>query len=288
MDLGNNELPWCLMPSESLRWETATEIGAIPAGNVQVWLAWVSHSLPLLTFFQGLLSGDERVRANRYRAEHARQEFITARGLTRWILGAHLNLEPKRVTFQYSAFGKPELAGSDDQQLQFNVSHSGGAILLAISGDGVVGVDLERVDRTIDWLPVASRFYSHNENRELRSLPADKQKRAFYAIWTRKEAFLKAKGSGLSERLAEFDVTVDNSRSSALLETRYDPADASNWSVVSLPAGDNYEAAVAIKRRHFELQLVQWENRLLGRPLECFQEQPAGADVAARGSALLS
>ncbi len=276
------------MPPDSLMWETATEKLASPAGAVQIWLAQVSNSLPWLPFLQTLLSGDERVRANRYRVEDARQEFIMARGLTRWILGARLGLDPKRVVFRYSAFGKPELAESGDGRLQFNVSHSGGAILLGISSHEPIGVDLERIDRTIDWLPVATRFYSVNENRELQALPEAGQKRAFYAIWTRKEAFLKAKGSGLSDRLTDFDVTADDSRPSALLTTRYEVADAARWSVVGLPAGDHYEAAVAIERRHFDLQLVKWDNCLLSRTVEYSQEQPAGDAAVVRGPALLS
>jgi 4'-phosphopantetheinyl transferase len=194
-----------------------------------------------------LLSNDERDQAERYRMPGKRREYIATRGALRRIVGGVLGVDPAALSFAYGAHGKPSLADPWRQRkLSFNVSHSGDVALVAATTCGAIGVDVERVRADKDHLALARRYFSRRENEMLLELPAERRVRAFFDCWTRKEAFIKAEGRGVSLGLDRFDVTLAPGEQARLLATAWDAEEAARWQLVDLPLDDDYAAALAV------------------------------------------
>jgi 4'-phosphopantetheinyl transferase len=193
-----------------------------------------------------LLSADEKERAARFHFERDRQCFCATRAVLRSLLGVYLEASPKELSFQYSDKGKPSLGTCRlDCELAFNVSHSGELALLGFSRSSQIGVDIEKIKDDFDTAAIASRFFSAEEQVQLSRLPADQQHQAFFRCWTRKEAFIKALGEGLSHPLDQFDVSLDAS-SSVSLTTRPEPAEAERWLLQAIDVGPSYAGAFAV------------------------------------------
>lgn len=174
-----------------------------------------------------VLSADERERAARFHFLKDREHFIAARGLLRLLLSRYLDLPPQQLSFSYSPYGKPALAGERDcTSLRFNVSHSHGVALYAFTLEREVGVDVEYIRQDVVGESIAEHFFSAQEVTSLRALPAGVQPQAFFNCWTRKEAFIKARGEGLSFPLDQFDVSLVPGEATALISTRNDPQEA--------------------------------------------------------------
>jgi len=199
-----------------------------------------------LAQFNEILSESERERASRFRFEKHRNEFVVCRGRLRLHLANYLKISPKEIEIRYTEYGKPELAGMM-AALQFNVSHSGGEATYAFTRGRRVGVDLEKMRDDVNVEELAARFFSAAETENLRELTPEERRDAFFRCWTRKEAYIKAIGEGLSHPLHQFDVSLQPGDLRALLRTRPDPAEASRWVLRDLPAGGGYAAAVAVE-----------------------------------------
>lgn len=207
--------------------------------------------------WQALLSADERHRANRFRFAVDRQRFSATRALLRTILGSYLACAPQELTFTYSKQEKPSLVPSrPETDLRFNVSHSGGVSLLAFTQGRDVGVDVEHIRQELDADSLAARFFSSSEQKELAGYAEAQQQQAFFRGWTRKEAFLKANGAGLSLPLQNFDVSLAPGDLNCLLATRPEASEASRWSLRDVPAGEGYAAALCVQGG--SLTLVSW------------------------------
>ncbi|MBA3896522.1 MAG: 4'-phosphopantetheinyl transferase superfamily protein [Sphingomonadaceae bacterium] len=150
-----------------------------------------------------MLGADERIRAAHFRFARDRRRFVARRARLRQRLGAWVGRAPERLVFGASSHGKPTLAGGP----HFSLSHSAEAMMLAI-GDGEIGCDIERIDDDLDWRPLAEAFFTNAERAGLAALSRMAARRAFFACWVRKEAFVKALGIGLSWPLGAFDVAV--------------------------------------------------------------------------------
>jgi 4'-phosphopantetheinyl transferase len=195
-----------------------------------------------------LLSIDEQQRAARFHFARDRQNYGATRALLRSLLGAYLQASPRELSFQYSDKGKPGLDSRHyGRRLVFNVSHSGDFALLGFSSRNAIGVDIEKIRVDFDSRAIAERFFSAREQKELSQIPADQQHRAFFRCWTRKEAFIKAIGEGLSHPLDQFDVSL-NAAGPVLLATRPDASEAERWCVQAVDAGPGYAAAIAISK----------------------------------------
>jgi 4'-phosphopantetheinyl transferase len=231
--------------------EIATDLRprALPAEQVHVWYRPLIQNIPNLNSFYDFLSTDERERASRYRFDRHRNEFILTRATLRILLASYLEKSPEQFAFAYSAQGKPSLA-DESTDLHFNVSHtiSGGDGLaaLAFARKREVGVDVETIRPDCDAEKLAERFFSASERDYILRFSGDALKEAFFRCWTRKEAFIKAKGGGLSIPLNQFDVSIDQNQPAALLATRPDPAEARRWQLHSLPVKTGYAAALAV------------------------------------------
>ena len=214
-----------------------------------MWAAPLRVGDASLHTLRGWLSDDERARADRLRFDDKRQQAIVSRGLLRGVLGWALDVEPGAIAFASNNFGKPLLAGEfAEADLAFNVSHSGDRLLLAVSHGLAVGVDIERVRPNIDFLRLSERYFSPNEAAALAAVSRTHPHalvESFFCCWTRKEAVIKAVGSGVFAGLDRFDVTLGPSDPPAVLATRWPDDSPAAWSLTHLPLGDGYVGAVA-------------------------------------------
>ena len=217
-------------------------------GEVHVWRALLDLPEPQIQALEQILADDERARAERFRFVKDRTHFIAARGLLRIILGRYLLRDPQRLSFSYNAYGKPSLAEmSESDGLSFNLTHANGMALYAVTRNRAVGVDVECIQRQMEWESVAKHFFSPYEVRMLKAVSPDMQHLAFFNCWTRKEAYIKARGMGLSLELDSFDVTLTPGEPAALLNIREEGQDISNWSLYELYPGGDYIAALAME-----------------------------------------
>ncbi len=221
-------------------WELSPQALALPEGEVHVWRRALPAGLERLRELRALLSTDERERAQRFRLDQDRQEFETARGYLRELLAGYLKADAAGLRLTYNNLGKPELAGD----LRFNLSHSGGLALYAFARTRAVGIDLERHRDDLDHESVAERFFSPVEVEALRKLGEHERVECFFNCWTRKEAYIKARGESVTYRLRAFDVSLTPDGPACLMATRPDPNEASRWSMQALDLGPGWSAAV--------------------------------------------
>ena len=210
--------------------------------EVEVWRVELDADEAALARHREILSEDELARADRFVVERPRRQLTITRSVLRRLLGERLGRDPRELEFEYGRDGKPALKGGG---ASFNVSHSHRRALIALALEGVLGVDLEWVREEMRHERVAERYFSVPEREVLRGLPAGEKAAAFFRCWTRKEAWLKAKGTGLRLPLAGFDVTLAPGEPARLLATRFDDEEASRWSLAELDAGEGYAAALA-------------------------------------------
>jgi 4'-phosphopantetheinyl transferase len=211
---------------------------------------------------QGLwhtLSQDEQVRAGRFRARRDRERYIVAHGLLRAILGLYLKTRPEQIGLRSGPFGKPALCPEQSgAALRFNLSKSHGLSLFAFARGRELGVDLERIRPRLADGQVAGRFFSPREAALLQALPKEAQAEAFFNCWTRKEAYIKAKGAGLSLPLDQFEVSLTPGGPAALLSARWDPQEAARWSLRALTPASGYAAALAVEGHSWRLRCWRW------------------------------
>lgn len=189
------------------------------------------------------LCPQELARAARFVHQRDRDRFIVGRSTLRRIAGFYLGLPARRVGLTENAFGKPVLAGACAPPLHFNLSHAGGHAAFAISDHYPVGIDIEEIKPLRE--DVAGHFFSVAECAALSAMPTETYLQAFYRVWTRKEAFVKAHGAGLSLPLDSFDVTVEAGLPPRLERLEGDPDASDNWQLLDLGVGAGMAGAVA-------------------------------------------
>jgi 4'-phosphopantetheinyl transferase len=212
-----------------------------PATAVDVWWLDLNAAAALLPRCLARLSPDERARAGRLRAPDALAAFAITRAALRDVLGRRLGVAARALRFAEGPQGKPFL--TEHPRLSFNVSHTQGRAAVAVSSCGPVGVDVERLDPRVDVDGLAERCFSPAEQAALRQVAGERRLRAFFDGWTRKEAFVKAVGTGLSHDLASFTVALTPGRPAELLCEHRDA-----WRLVSLDAGAQHAAALVVPR----------------------------------------
>ena len=230
----------------------------LPNGAVHVWRTSLDLSAPQVQRLRQTLAGDELSRAARFHFERDRTHYTVARGVLRDLLSRYLKAQPHQLRFDYSPYGKPALAAPGHAALNFNVSHSHGMALFAITRGREIGVDIEYIRADFECAEIAERFFSSQENAVLRTLPAGVQHEAFFNCWTRKEAYIKAIGEGLSHPLDEFDVSLAPGEPAALLTSRGDPREVERWSLKELFPAPGYVAALAVEGSDWRLSCWQW------------------------------
>lgn len=194
-------------------WEPADPAAAGAAqstSEVHLWLLPLDHSTRPHADLATSLSPDERARAARFHFDLDRRRFEAARGLLRWMLGLYLGVAPADLRFAYGQHGKPSIANvGRGRVLEFNLSHSGTWALLGVTRGLPIGVDVEVLRDVADCSGIVRANFAPSEAAELFALPRALQPAAFFAGWTRKEAYVKAVGGGLAVPLDGFEVSLD-------------------------------------------------------------------------------
>ena len=235
--------------------------------EVHVWFVELDQLASCMHDLQQTLDGNERVRAERFYFRRDRDHFIVAHGLLRLILSRYLNIEPSDLRFCYSLYGKPMLAKEvDGDRLRFNLSHSHGLALYAVTRARELGIDIERIRPDLAYEQLAARFFSPREVAALRAVPTSHRLGAFFNCWTRKEAYIKARGEGLSFPLDHFDVSLAPGEPATLLSTIGDPLETSRWSLRELDLAPGYTAALAVEGHDWRLKFWQWQQTDLITP----------------------
>jgi 4'-phosphopantetheinyl transferase len=227
----------------------------LPEDEVQIWRVELDAIAADESRWLKVLSPDELARASRFHFSRDRQRFVAARAWLRTILAGYLRTDPNSLSFSYSKKEKPFLEPAHaDSGVTFNVSHSGGIALLAFTRRRDIGVDVEQIRAESDWEGIARRFFSAHEQSQLATLPTEEKVDAFFRCWTRKEAYIKATGDGLSLPLSQFDVSLAAGEKNALLAMRPDGSEADRWLLREVPAGPGYIAALCVRGRDWKLK----------------------------------
>jgi 4'-phosphopantetheinyl transferase len=214
----------------------------LPASELHVWQADLLQAAGGCDHWYAMLSPQERQRAARFLSAEHRRRFIAAHGILRDVLSRYTHVAPAALSFNANAHGKPALP--QEVGVAFNLSHSGDRLLIGISAGAATGVDIEQVRERANLMKIAQRFFSANECAALQALPEEQRLAAFYRCWTRKEAYIKAKGKGLGIPLAAFEVSLGSTP--VLLRTLNEADDTAGWTLWNIEAGADYTAAAMV------------------------------------------
>ncbi|HYH80967.1 MAG TPA: 4'-phosphopantetheinyl transferase superfamily protein [Longimicrobium sp.] len=242
-------------------WAPGPERPVAAPGEVHVWRASLALPPGELAALHEVISDEERLRAGRFRFEVHRDRFIAGRGIQRRVLARYLGAGPAALRYRLAHHGKPALDGPwAAADLRFNVSNAEDGLLIAVTPGRELGVDLEAVRTLGDRDDVARRFFSIPENEVYDSIPECDRDAAFFTCWTRKEAYIKALGEGLSMPLDCFDVTLRPGEPARLLATRGNPDQAARWTLRELDPGPGWIGALAVEGdAAWETRLYDWD-----------------------------
>lgn len=227
-------------------WSPApSRLPGLDGASVHVWRIAIAVPDAEQAKRVAVLAPDERARAARFHFEHDRRRWAAARGAVRAVLAGYAGVPAASLAFRVGPHGKPALDGPDARAgLDFNVSHSGDLALCAVTRARAVGVDVEAVRPSFATGEVARRFFAPAEVAALEALAPGERMEAFFACWTRKEAYIKARGTGIALGLDRFEVALAPGRPAALLATHDEPAAVARWRLVALAPGDGYAGAL--------------------------------------------
>ena len=203
--------------------------------------------------YRSMANDEENARSDKFQFEKHRHEFLATRGLVRTVLGSYADEDPKRLRFAKGEWGKPSIASPDRAKgISFNLSNTDGMVVLMVTRDRDIGVDVERLDSTSDLDGVAARVFAPSELAALRRLPLEEQRERFFAYWTLKEAYIKARGMGLELPLEKFAFDLD---ADPKIEIAFAPPiqdDFKVWQFGRMNLSPLHRAAWAIRRTNLE------------------------------------
>lgn len=231
----------------------------IHQNNVHVWLASLHVTGHVFDVLHRNLSHDEEQRAGRFVFARDRDNFIVARGILRDILAKYLGRQPEEIHFVCEPYGKPGIRHTETfGQIEFNLSHSSGLLVLAVADGKKVGIDVERVRSLPDMEQIASHAFSAHEQKVLSTLAGEEKLRGFFRCWTRKEAYLKARGDGLLVPLDTFDMSLAPDNPIRMLSNRLDPHEVSRWSFHTFLPEQGFIGALAMQCQEVAPNFKRW------------------------------
>ena len=253
-----------LEPSNA--WHTPGEIPRVSTIQVHVWKVELNQPPGVVLTLRQSLAPDELARAKRFRLDRDRRRFIVGRAALRDIVSRYLSTDPSHIRFIYGDRGKPRLdtgqsSCDTDSELCFNLSHSGELALVAIALGRQVGIDVEFLDPTVDRELLARGSFTPQEQAQLAALPEPLQLRAFFEGWTRKEAFLKVSGQGLSTPLVQIEVSLIPGEPPLLLRAGSDRTEPSRWFLHDIRVDNHHAAAVVVGGTECRFDYWQWSPR---------------------------
>ena len=253
---------------------------SLTPGEVHVWLASLKMPAAQMTELRACLSFDEVAKASRFRSRADQTFAMVSRGILRHLLGNYLQMAPEDIPFACNAYGKPGLARPTGDGLNFNLSHSHPWVVVGFAWGRRIGVDVERIRPESANDELVGHYLAPAEACHLRSLPVPDRVHAFFECWTRKEAFLKARGDGLMGRLDSFEVAFGRDSLPAILRVAENETPAGDWSVVNLPLGDSYAGAVVVDGPCHRLKCFQWSLAVSGEALETLPAEMPNPSLA--------
>jgi 4'-phosphopantetheinyl transferase len=224
----------------------------LPLGpeEIHVWRAPLEQPDAIVRDYWHILSGDEQARSERYSFEKDKRSFIVRRGVLRAIVSRYLGISRSQVRFVYGPHGKPHLEDPESfEGIQFSSASSRGLGLWAFCKNRQIGVDLECIRSAVAYEEIASQFFSTAEREALSQLPDALKLAGFFACWTQKEAYVKARGEGFSLAFSRFEVSAGPGKAAKLISVEGNPQEARRWSLEYLDVGQDYAAALAISNR---------------------------------------
>ncbi len=230
---------------------------SLQPSQLHVWSVCKSDHENRLQEYWDILNEAEKERALTFRFLKDRYCFIIARGVLRNLLGAYIQMAPDQVKFQFGHNGKPYV--HHPSQIKFNISHSGDTILLGFVQKHSIGIDVEYTKRKVDVKKIAELFFAEEEVTSLFRLDQAYHTQAFYNCWTRKEAFIKAVGSGLSFPLDQFVVSLDSTKEATLIDTKWDKKEKDKWMLNTIEPGKDYIGAVSVKGNVSDIQSWRYQ-----------------------------
>jgi 4'-phosphopantetheinyl transferase len=240
-------------------WNSWMGESALDHRAVHVWLVNLDVAAEYLNQFNRLLDRQELDRAHRFYFDRDRVAFVARRGVLRNILARYLKIQPGSIVYNESEYGKLSVVDQGaGKELYFNLSRSGNFALVAVNRMTEVGVDIEKIVSERADRGVAGRFFTRQEYKNLEALGRDKWDPGFFSCWTRKEAFIKAVGEGLSRPLDSFEVSVNPGAPPRLLKIDDSSTSRNSWSMAELPVVEGYQSALAIERPDIELKCWKW------------------------------
>jgi 4'-phosphopantetheinyl transferase len=235
-------------------WRLPANKRALGDDEVDVWRVSLAPLGSMVNDFRGHLSGQEIDRAEKFKFQNDRERYILTHGLLRGILSLYTDVAPEELRFTENPYGKPELVHPSGSNLTFNMSHSHEMALIGIARGRQIGVDIEYVKKDFEWKEIIERFFSPREIQMINALPKNLQHRAFFACWTRKEAYVKATGMGLSLPLKEFDVSPVPGAATLLLSS----PEKTRWSMKEVDVAAAYVATVAVEGHDARIRYRDW------------------------------
>jgi 4'-phosphopantetheinyl transferase len=228
-------------------------------GKIDLWFVGLDCPPVLLNMMAATLSRDEAERGDRFHFARDRDRFLASRGILRNVLSRYLQCSPREIRFAYQISGKPQIAypASVTKDLRFNLSHSADAAVYAISCGRDVGVDIELICPDVPWAEVATTFFAPGEIAKLHGLSSHLRAAGFFNCWTRKEAYVKARGEGLLLPLDAFEVSLAPGEAPALLRAR-DPRELGRWSFFEISPGEDFAAALVVEGLPSRLRLFSY------------------------------
>ena len=248
------------MTGELAVWRTGLGDERIGNGHVHVWYVDLSAADTCVPTPESVLSLDERARAARVIQGENRRRFVVSRAVLRCLLSQYAEVAPEQLRFDYGPHGKPELASTGlAQGLGFNMSHSGDVILYAVARGRSIGIDVEHERPRSNFMRIAERFFSVEECEALHAFPDRDRPSAFYRCWTRKEAYVKARGDGIAAGLDTFSVSMDEEP--CLLRSDEGPAEVARWSMADIVVEDGYVSTLCAEGRELIVSHFVWSAR---------------------------
>lgn len=229
--------------------------------EVHVWTVFLPKMGPELARLQNLLSAEEQSKATGFLREEDYKRYVVAHGILRELLGRYLSVIPQKIEFVANAFGKPALSlGNGFQPLFFNLAHSGDIVLFGVTHGRNVGVDVEMIREDLNFMELAEGQFSPMEFTALQATPEPRRAAAFFRCWTRKEAYLKARGEGLGFPLKQFSVAFGENEIPAVLWVSDDDKASKRWSVFDVLPSPSHAAAVVVEGRGLHLVSQSWHS----------------------------
>jgi 4'-phosphopantetheinyl transferase len=228
-------------------------------GDVHVWRVPLNHTPGQAAHYRPYLSTDELARAQRCRSPHPQDQFVITRGILRLLLSRYQNVPTTELQFEVSPQGKPRVISTASLPIQFNVSHTHGMALIAVTLKHAVGIDVERLDREVQDLDIAKRYFSARESTYLASLIPPERTHQFFSYWTCKEAYLKMQGRGISDGLAQCELTIDPDQFQVKLSLLDQPGREKDCSLYRITGGSVHIGALAVSCTSPRISYWDWE-----------------------------